>query len=197
MPNVFKNFTDQDVLDLVTEYPLALLVHPASQKQTVLPLPMLPDADESGRLTSLTGHMALRNPLVNGLKENPRTLFIFQGPNGYISPTIVSRPGWGPTWNYSLAWIEADITLHPDNNHAALQRLVHRLEGEQPEDWSTDEMGERYELLANKIIAFEASVVSVDATFKLGQDEEDSVFSEIAARTEDRSLRRWMERFRQ
>ena len=180
MPDRFKIFSEQDVLDLVAEYPLAVLVHSSSQKQTVLPLPMLPDTDDSGRLTRLIGHMALKNPLVNELKEKPRTLFIFQGPNGYISPTIVSKPRWGPTWNYSLAWIEADVTLRPDNNHCALQRLVHRLEGEQPGDWSTEKMEERYELLAKKIIAFEANVISVDATFKLSQDEEDSVFREIA-----------------
>lgn len=195
MPNPFKQWSDEDIEALVSAFPLALLVHRAFRDPMVLPLPMLPDVDDSGRLVGLVGHMALHNPMVERVREDPQTLFVFLGPHAYVSPTIVSKPAWGPTWNYALAWMEAEITLRPGITHTALQRLVQRLEGDDPDSWTTGDMGERYEKLAKRIIAFEASVLSVNATFKLGQNEEAQVFDDILRGLDNEPLRQWMSRF--
>ncbi|MDX1557024.1 MAG: hypothetical protein R3212_13415, partial [Xanthomonadales bacterium] len=57
------------------------------------------------------------------------------------------------------------------------------------------ELGERYERLAGRIIAFDADVIRVDATFKLAQDEETEVLEDILAGVSSDALRHWMERF--
>lgn len=140
--------------------------------------------------------MALRNPRVEQLHRNPRVVFVFQGPHGYVSPTIVSQPGWGPTWNYAVAWVEADVVFRPEQNHAALQHLVARLEGTGPDAWDIGRMGGRYAKLSTRIIAFDAVVRSINATFKLGQDESLEAFEDIVSGIGDSGLASWMRRFR-
>ena len=196
MPNPFKQWSESDLSELVQNYPLALLVHDSGNRQNVLPLPMLADLDENGRLVRLVGHMALRNPMVELLKGHPQTLFVFQGPHGYVSPTIVHKPFWGPTWNYAIAWVQATVAFRPENNHAALKRLVSRMEGDGPGSWSHRDLGERFERLASRIIAFDAEVSSVNATFKLGQDESEDVFSDILEGLDNPPLEHWMLKFR-
>jgi transcriptional regulator len=53
-------------------------------------------------------------------------------------------------------------------------------------------MGDRYDQLVPHIVAFRAAVLSVHATFKLGQDEDDASFAEIVERIDDRALARLM-----
>lgn len=196
MVNPFKQWTQADVLELIAAYPLALMISAHADDFRVTPLPMLAEADAAGNLVRLVGHMALRNPHVDLLHERPRARFLFLGPHGYVSPRLLSDRQWAPTWNYAVAWVEADVRFRPDKNDRALRRLVAHLEGERPDAWSVEQMGERYARLAQRIIAFDAEVGSIDATFKLGQDEQPGAFDEILAGLESAELCKWMRRFR-
>jgi transcriptional regulator len=49
--------------------------------------------------------------------------------------------------------------------------------------------------MSRRIVAFDAEVRAVDATFKLGQDEQPDVFRQIVAGLESPDLRAWMQRF--
>jgi transcriptional regulator len=57
-------------------------------------------------------------------------------------------------------------------------------------------MGERYHQLKQRIVAFRAEVLETHAKFKLGQDENDLVFKDIAEGLADRTLADWMSRSR-
>ena len=191
----FKQWTDQDVVDLITSHPLALVMSTGGGEFRLTPLPMLADSDAEGRLVRLVGHMALSNPHTAVLRAHPRAQFVFLGPHGYISPRLLDNRNWGPTWNYAVARVEADVMFRPDNLDEALRRLVARLEAGRPDAWSVTELGERYERMASRIVAFDAEVRSVDATFKLGQDEQPDVFRQIVDGLESPDLREWMRRF--
>jgi len=118
------------------------------------------------------------------------------GPNGYISPTLVSNPTWGPTWNYAVCRFETEIRFVPEENDAALSRLAAALEGTGADSWTPARMGKRYEELKPRIIAFRAVVLETHARFKLGQDENDVVFKDIVEGLADATLASWMSRTR-
>ncbi|MEI9963697.1 MAG: hypothetical protein WDM92_02370 [Caulobacteraceae bacterium] len=84
------------------------------------------------------------------------------------------------------------MTLAPELNDRALALLIEALEGHGPDAWRAERMGERYARLVPRIVAFRAEVLSVHATFKLGQDEDEATFSEIVAGVDDRELARLM-----
>ncbi len=194
MHTLFSTYSPADVTDLIAAYPLALLVSEGRHGFASTPLPMLADTDDAGRLVSLTGHMACSNPQLEELRRAPQCCFLFQGPHGYISPRFVPDRNWGPTWNYALVRVHAELEFQPDRNDEALERLVDRLETGHSDAWSIDELGERYTRMRNHIVAFEARVQAVDARFKLGQDERPEVLASILEKVDNPELVAWMRR---
>lgn len=176
-----------DALRLIAEHPLAWLV---SRQFYSSPLPLIAGTDADGALVSLLGHCGRRNPLVADFRADPRGLVLFNGPQGYVSPELLSKPDWAPTWNYAVLRFTVDVEFVEDATDEAVKRLVFAMEGDR---WSTDRVGPRYEAMLDQIIAFRAHVVSAEHSFKLGQDESAEGFAEIVAGHRDRTLAAWME----
>lgn len=190
----FDSWSDRDIVDLVEAHPLALVVSCSPGGRTT-PLPMLIETDGDGRPVSLLGHFARRNPHVDQVRADPRCLFLFMGPHGYISPELVTTTrDWAPTWNYAFAAITADIAFDEALNEEAITRLLAKMERGRRQPWSPAEMGDRYNQLKAHVIAFRAPIVGIDGRFKLGQDERPEVLSDIIAGSGD-ALAQWMRRF--
>ncbi len=191
MGSLFERYEAEDVRDLVADYPLAWVTTPGGAPASLLPL--LGEYDAQGRLVSLLGHMARRNPLHAKLAAGGEAYIHFTGPHAYISPTHAGVRDWGPTWNYARLSIRVEIVFHPEENDHALATLVKAMEGDR---WSIQDLGGRYEQLASAIIAFRAQVREFSAIFKLGQDERPEVFASIIDAHPDQALVSWMKRFR-
>lgn len=190
MVGIFDPKSEAGVTKLVAEYPFAWIV---SRNFQATPLPLLGEADGSGRIVSLLGHFALSNPHVAALQTDPAALILVQGAQGYISPQLVSNPTWGPTWNYAVARFEVEIEFLPDLTEYAIDQLAKKLEGTDGDAWSPKKnMADRYDVLRQRIIAFRAHVRKAHATFKLGQDESAETFGEIVSGLNDPDLARWM-----
>lgn len=175
-----------DCARLIADYPLAWLV---SREFHSSPLPMLAEVGDDGAVVSLFGHCGRRNPLVADFRADPRGLVLFTGPQGYVSPELVSQPDWAPTWNYAVLRFIVEIEFVAAETPTAIEQLALAMEGER---WSTDRVGPRYARMLDQIIAFRAHVVSVEHCFKLGQDESARSFDEIVDSHPDRTLATWM-----
>jgi transcriptional regulator len=179
----FSPHAASDVVALIAAYPLAWVV---SRDFDATPLPLLAECDADGRLVALFGHYARRNPQVAAFERDPAALILFRGAQGYVSPTLVSAPHWGATWNYAAVRIVADLAFVPAETDASVRRLATHLEPDGA--WSVAAMGVRYDALIDHIVAFRATVRSCEATFKLGQDETDATFDEIVRNHPDVDL---------
>lgn len=186
MPHPFDPRDAADVRRLAADHPLAWLI---SANFNASPLPLIAEAGANGTITSLFGHCALGNPLVADFRADPNGLILFNGPGGYISPSLVSKPGWAPTWNYAVLRFRVEVEFVGDETRDAIERLVTMMEGD---DWSTARVGTRYEQMLARIIAFRAHVRYTDHRFKLGQDESPQSFAEIVAGHRDPVLAGWM-----
>jgi transcriptional regulator len=195
MSAMFDQFDDNDVRDLIGEFPLAWLCAADGRADHASLLPLLGAYDARGRLTDLIGHMARRNPLFDVLTASPRALILFRGPEGYVSPEHAGKRDWGPTWNYAQLRIEADVAFEPDQTGAALDMLVDAMEHDRAAPWQARELGERYPKMKQAVIAFRARVTKLTGTFKLGQDEQTETLRAILANLPDPSLVVWMRRF--
>jgi transcriptional regulator len=175
-----------DIMQLVRDHPLAMLV---SRDLAATPLPLLLETDADGEPVALIGHFARSNPQVAALEADPRAVAIFQGPHAYVSPRIVSKPGWAPTWNYAVVRFQIELSFQPEQNDAAIRALVDAMEAGA---WNVEAVGARYEKLVRHVIAFRATITDTHATFKLGQDEDAASFDEIATGIGDDALSRLM-----
>src|SRR3546814_1392265 len=50
-------------------------------------------------------------PIAATLAADPRALFRFSGPHGYVSPESLTDRDWAPTWNFAVVRIEADVAF--------------------------------------------------------------------------------------
>lgn len=184
---MFDRYTPAQVRDLIADYPLAWVSAGADARL----LPLLGEYDADGRLVSLLGHMARRNPLHARLAAAPAASLLFTGPQGYVSPAQAERRDWGPTWNYATLVIGAEVKFLPDGIDQALAVLTQAMEGT---DWTVGELGSRYSGMAAAVVAFRAHVTTITGRFKLGQDEAPEVFAAICRNHPDAALVRWMRR---
>src|SRR5882762_1754172 len=191
----FEPRSEADLLQLIEEYPLAWVVSMGGAGFGATPLPLLAEPDAHGRIVSLLGHFALSNPHVAMLRAVPQATILFMGPQGYISPELISKPGWAPTWNYAMAQFDVQIEFLPQENSQALEKLVYWMERGRQVPWTVARMGPRYEQMAQKIVAFRARVQRVRGRFKLGQDETQQTRAEMLQKLDNADLVRWMADF--
>lgn len=192
MTALFTQYGNEDVRHLVAQYPLAWVLSEGAPITTATMLPMLGHYDEDGRLTGLLGHMSRRRPLYELLSAKPQAQFLFTGPQGYVSPEHSGRRNWGPTWNYAALRIEAEVRFDEALTETAVARLVETCEAGRKEPWRAPELGERYDAMLGAIIGFEARVTTIDATFKLAQDEDDAVLRQLVEAHPDEAMRSWV-----
>ena len=185
---------EADVAALIGEYPLAWVVSAGAHGQAATPLPLLAETDADGRIEALFGHFARSNPQVALLESQPAAMVLFQGPQAYVAPRLVSNPVWGPTWNYAVVRFDVEIGFVPEETEAAVERLAAFLERDRADPWTPARMGARRANLARRIVAFRAHVTAAHPRFKLGQDETSETFDEIVAGLDDAALAAWMTR---
>ncbi len=195
--DIFAPGSEEQVLRLVLEHPLAWVVSSADGEFRATPLPLRPRVGADGRIEALDGHMARTTPLCAALQRDGRALILFSGPSGYISPSWVSNRTWAPTWNYAVVQFIVTVAFDeaPARLDAHLNDLVTAMEEGRPNAWQASEMGTRYETLRRMIIPFVATVVEQRPKLKLGQDERDAIFAEITEaldRSGSDALLAWM-----
>lgn len=200
--DLFQPRSDQDVLRLLREQPFGWLICGSGAAFRASAIPFRPRLGPAGTLVGLWGHLARSNPQVELLRRDPRAEILILGANGYISPSWMTDRTQAPTWNYASVQFLTSIAFMDDD--AGLERvlrdLVGAMEAGRPKAWSIEDMGGRYARLAQRIVAFEASIVEIRPKFKLGQDERRDVFADIMKgleATEAGELRTWMADFAQ
>lgn len=193
-PSIFERCSERDCADLMTAYPLAWVCTRDGDARHASLLPLLAEHDREGKLVSLLGHMARRNPLASALHRDPRALILFTGPQGYLSPELVADRDWAPTWNYAQLRVEADVHFDETGGDHALEMLVTAMEHTRSTPWTIKEMGPRYSGMARAIIAFRARAITMLGRFKLGQDEKIEILSEILRNRPHDDLSHWIRR---
>lgn len=191
--------SEQDVTRLVLEHPFAWVVTTGEGETAATPLPLRPVLGDHGEVTGLLGHFARSNPHVELVRRVPNALVLFMGPHGYISSSWLTDRTRTPTWNYASAQYRVAIDLVDDlqATNAIVRDLVDAMEAGRPRSWSVQDMGARYDRLVSGIVAFRARILDRRVKFKLGQDERDSEYADIATALQaggEVELLEWMNR---
>ncbi|MET0756014.1 MAG: FMN-binding negative transcriptional regulator [Pseudoxanthomonas sp.] len=192
--------SQDDLVGLLAAQPLAWLVSAGGDDAASTPLPLRAGLDADGRLVSLLGHCARRNPHVARLQRDPLAQVLVMGPHAYVSPSWLDDRTQAPTWNYASASFQVRVSMLTDAEaiDAELDALVAQMEAGREHAWRMSEMGERQARLAQGVVALRADIVSAQATFKLGQDERRYDFDQIVQglrKSGERELVEWMHAF--
>ncbi|MEV5495955.1 FMN-binding negative transcriptional regulator [Nonomuraea fuscirosea] len=168
----FPRYAAQDPAQvdlLVRENPFALVVSATDGAPVATHVPVILEGDhvEGG---TLLGHLARANPHWRSWESSPEVLVIFQGPHGYVSPTVYATDPAVPTWDYAAVHVTG--RLEPlDDALEVVERTVEALESGRRPSWeATPASRERFRALLPGVVAFRVHVRTVQSMFKLSQD---------------------------
>ena len=191
--HVFEAVDQRTVCRLVREHPLAWIAPEATPFASPAPVQLCP----GDRLATLAGHVSRTSNLAEAFRSRSQARFQFIGPGGYVSPSWFRNRKQAPTWSYVSVQFRATAELvdDPEFLREHLQSLCHAMENGRANPWRLEELGERYEALATRLVAFRAEISASSVRFKLGQDETTDTLADILAalgteRADD--LRDWM-----
>lgn len=192
MNSAFEAIGPRDVASLVDAMPLCWIV-PVSDPASCMLMPVVIERDGEGEPVSILGHLPRRAPTTATLNADGRALFLVLGPNRYMSPAMVGRDDWGPTWNFASARITARTVFDEGLTRPAIEVLTRHMEG--PDGWTTDGLASRIDDLLARVIGYRATIDRMEPRFKLGQDEAPEDFAAMLGAMGDHPLTDWMHRY--
>ena len=142
----------------------------------LISMPLLLDPDPAPYGT-LVGHLAKANPHVAAADAAVQTLVIFQGPDGYITPSYyAAKRQHGkvvPTWNYAA--IHAYGALQSFSDPARLlhvvTRLTNRHESRRTQPWAVSDAPDDFiEGMLRGIIGITVPIVRLEGKVKMSQN---------------------------
>ncbi len=161
---------------LIRSHPLATLVTHTMQGLEANHIPLLIDPGPSPSGT-LRGHVARANPVWRTFHAGTEVLAVFQGPQGYITPSwYPSKAQHGkvvPTWNYAV--VHAHGTLKIIEDAEWLRKLVTRLtasqESPRAKPWQvTDAPANYIDTMLKAIVGIEIPVTRMQGKWKMSQN---------------------------
>ena len=195
----------EEALDLIDEYPWALLVNSSDEGPFATNLPLLLDRTR-GEHGVLLGHLARANAHARALfSATTPTLALFQGPYSYVTPSWYPNRDMPGTFYYTAVHCYGRIRPQTEAELEKTLRLLNdRMEEPVPNGWSMDEIPHSEITRRLPAIAgFEIEIERLEAKFKLGQDEPRKDAMAVAghlATSPDPALRRlsdWISRANQ
>jgi transcriptional regulator len=144
VPHAFEERRVEVIHACIRAHPLGTLVSvgPAGLDANHIPFLVDPQPTPYG---TLRAHVARANPVWRELADSPAVLAIFQGPQGYVSPSwYPAKRQHGkvvPTWNYVVvhAHGRARIIHDPLWLHALITRLTDENEVGRAEPWKVSD----------------------------------------------------------
>ncbi len=149
-------------------------VSPNGLLATHVPIEIISDSSPWGRLRF---HLARANPHVSAMREGGELLFIFQGPQGYVTPSwYPSKQEHGrvlPTWNYVMihAYGSPEAFEGPKRLRPHLDALSGSFEAQFDAPWRIDDAPADFiDGMCNGIVGFEVVVDRLEGKWKLSQN---------------------------
>lgn len=179
LPDHFAQ-SDPDALQrLMRDHPLGTLVHPGPDGPDAdhLPFEYDPSPADGAPLGLLRAHVARANPLWQRCPTGTPVRVIFQGADGYISPSwypskhVAHRQV--PTWNYTVVHAVGTLVVRDDVRflRGLVARLTRHHEAAEPKPWKMgDAPAEYIDDMLQRIVGIEVVVTFLVGKAKLGQN---------------------------
>jgi len=165
---------------MMTEHPLGTLVWAGPVGLCAEHIPFVVEAGP-GQFGTLHAHVARANPVWRDLQAGTEALVIFQGPQGYVSPSwYETKRETGqavPTWNYMVVHARGKPRVIDDPVwlRGLLERLTAQHESPRPTPWQVSDAPAAWlELQLQLIVGIELPIERLVGKWKLSQNKTDA-----------------------
>lgn len=171
---------------LIRAHPLGLLITGGAGGLTANPIPFLIDA--TGAHGTLRAHLARANPQWQDLAVAETCLVVFQGPQGYVTPSwYPSKRAHGrvvPTWNYATvhAWGRPRVIEEPDWLQRQITDLTALQEAPRAAPWAVSDAPEPFVAAQLRaLVGVEIPITRIEGKWKMSQNRPEADRDGVAA----------------
>ncbi|MBZ2168830.1 MULTISPECIES: FMN-binding negative transcriptional regulator [Marinobacter] len=178
VPNHFREDDSDELRQLIQEHSFGLLIVADEEGIEANHLPFHLSYEGGEAPGSLRCHVARSNPVWKRLQDGAKVLVVFQGPDGYVSPSwYATKSETGrvvPTWNYVAVHAEGQARVIEDSAwlHQLLRDLTNRHESGRSEPWGVEDAPADFtEGLVRAIVGIEVSIETLIGKVKASQNQ--------------------------
>ena len=178
-PAIFHEDRADVMHALMRDHPFATLVTRADGRVAADHLPLALHEGSGGAV--LRGHVARGNPIAGSAALDDEALAIFQGPQGYVSPSwYASKREHGrvvPTWNYVVVQARGPLRLVRNGGWLLqhLRDLTSEQESHRPLPWAVEDAPRDFVArMLRGIVGVEIAVETLEGTWKVSQNKSDA-----------------------
>ncbi len=167
IPSHFRNTDTAELVSFIRANAFGLLVSNGDQFPNITHLPF---AIESENPFTLSSHLAMANPHGKTLQNETPVTVVFNGPHGYLSPTLYDSQQNVPTWNYIAVHAHGKIQLcSEEEKDTMLKTMIASFEPSYQQQFDT--LSDKYlNPMKKAILAFKVKVEKLEGKFKLSQN---------------------------
>ena len=188
LPEHFRETRPEVLHEFMQSHPLVTLVSWSEAGPEANHIPLLFSAG-SGKVI-LRGHLSRANPQLEQIRQNPKVLAIFTGPEHYITPNwYPSKREHGrtvPTWNFTAVHAYGTVRVIDDTDWllAHVSEMTNRQEARFEEPWKVSDAPESFvQGLLKAIAGLEISIDRLEGKWKVSQNrpatDRESVITEL------------------
>ncbi|MBJ7266303.1 FMN-binding negative transcriptional regulator [Idiomarina abyssalis] len=177
VPKHFKEDDNAKLHEYIRDYGFGVLIVADEDGIEANHLPFHLSCEESDSLGTLQCHVARNNPVWQRLKDGGRVLAVFQGPDGYVSPSwYPSKAETGrvvPTWNYLAVHASGTARTIEDATWLKqhLTQLTDQHESGMKEPWQVDDAPQDFtDRLVKAIVGIEIEIETLTGKLKASQN---------------------------
>lgn len=169
IPPHYQNSNTAQSLAFIEQNNFGLLICNAQPVPLITHLPFYIEKKEPQLI--LMAHLAKANPHWQALQEHKECMVVFNGPHGYVSPSLYANKQNVPTWNYISVHLTCVATvLHAEEElrnimHSTIEKAEADFFG-QYNSLPADYLGAMYKA----IVGIKLEVTKVESKFKLSQN---------------------------
>jgi transcriptional regulator len=176
------------VRELMMENPLALLATNGVEAPYATHVPVIlrgrhaPGSSAGLAGSTLVGHMNRANPHWTALAGGISALLAFTGPHGYVSPSVYGTTPAAPTWDFTSVHVRGPLRRIEDPNPTlgVIIATVRAFESRFGRGWDLRPSLGYFRKILPGVGAFEVEIETVEAMFKLSQEQSPEVRCKVA-----------------
>ena len=167
IPSHYRNTDSAELISFMRANAFGLLVSNGDQLPYITHLPF---AIESENPLTLSSHLAMANPHGKVLLNDTQVTVVFNGPHGYVSPTLYDSQQNVPTWNYIAVHAQGRIQLcSEEEKDIMLKNMISAFEPSYQKQY--DALSDKYlDPMKKAILAFKVKIHNLEGKFKLSQN---------------------------
>jgi len=190
----FDYYTEKDpqkIIEFLRENSFALITGMGETYPVATQIPLKVVETGDGKIR-LRGHIMRKTDHHLVFEKNNKVMVIFTGPHCFVSAAWYTDPGVGSTWNYMTVQVKGTLRfLDAEGTYNAVKELSDNYVGNAGAG-SFDSLPQEYiDRMMKGIVGIEVEVESMENTFKLSQNRDETsqrnIIEELVKRGDENS----------